>query len=315
VVKRRLLRAMAVGFVVAVMAIPSQAWAGLDPPSKPPPGCGSSCGTSDPPALKQGTVHNCNIVSSSSYLGLACAGTSDVQGQTVKEILGKDPVPKCWDVPLNPGELEAMGVENVPGPDGWTYYWARCLSGITKKSPSMDGATISVELHKIPNGGTVRTLTPNQTKLVGGAGDNGQIPFPVAGISPSDHPRVRQQVAFFDGTGGTVVVDAGAMTLRARVTGITVNPLGPGTGDEVSCAGRGQQVDVGDTPESRPGACWYAYQHSSARQNDQAYSAKITAHWTVDYQVLGGPWIVYNHFTKSQITMIPVTEIQTLVVN
>jgi len=42
----------------------------------------------------------------------------------------------------------------------------------------------------------------------------------------------------------------------------------------------------------------------------------MTAHWVVEVSADGGAtWTTFNRFDKSQITTIPVTEIEALVVN
>ena len=51
-----------------------------------------------------GTVGSCSVVSSPSYLGLAC-GSGGGASLTPKQILGKDPVPDCWHEPLTDAEL------------------------------------------------------------------------------------------------------------------------------------------------------------------------------------------------------------------
>ena len=75
-----------------------------------------------------------------------------------------------------------------------------------------------------------------------------------------------------------------------------------------------------DTPESAPGGCWYRYPESSAAQpqvTDEglpAYPVLITATWEVDVSV-DGVRERFNTFNKSSVSLVPVSEIQTLVVN
>jgi hypothetical protein len=263
-----------------------------------------------------GSVKNCAIVSSSSYLGMSCAG-SDGGGKTVKQILGPSDVPGCWDEPLTDTELAAMNVENKDGPDGWTYYWDKCLSGIdpVTKTIEPEGIKITVELKRIDHGDPVKTLDPRQWDLVRGLERNGNIPVPVAGVSPADHARVGGDVSFFDGTKDVVQVSVGTVVLRAHVESIDIEPLGPGREPKISCPDAGVVAQAGDTPQSRPNGCWYRYLRSSAGQERDAYPVQITAHWRVESSADGGATFTpFNSFTKSAITRIPVTEVQTLVV-
>lgn len=299
------------GFVVA--AAPS-AMADATPP--PPPPDANPSPTPDSGTPTYGTVKNCAIVSSSTYLGMSCAG-SDHGGKTVKQILGSSDVPGCWDEPLTDAELVAMNVHNEPGPDGWTYYWEKCLSGIDPKTKTVEpgGIAISVGLLPIQNGDPVKTLDARQQELVDGLAKNQNIPSPVAGVSPADHARVGGDVSFFDGTPGLVQVAVGSVLLRARVESIDVEPLGRGRAPMINCAGTGLVAHAGDTRESRPEGCWYRYLHSSAGQPMDEYPVQITAHWVVESSADGGATFKpFNQFTKSAITRVRVTEVQALVV-
>ena len=302
------------GALVVGLLSPDAAVAGFAPPTPPP--------TSDPPPSSDGgtptygTVKNCAIVSSSSYLGMSCAGSSN-NGHTVKEILGSSDVPGCWDEPLSDTELVAMNVQNSPGPQGWTYYWEKCLSGIDPKTKTLEpgGISISLELKRIEHGDPVKTLDANQQQLVDGLAQHGNIPVPVAGVSPSDHARVGQDVSFFDGTPDVVQVAVGSVLLRAHIESIDVEPLGAGRPAKVSCPGTGIVAQAGDTPQSRPDGCWYRYLHSSVGQQNDSYPVQITAHWVVESSADGGAtFTIFNRFTKSAVTRVPVTEIQALVV-
>jgi hypothetical protein len=265
---------------------------------------------------KYGTAGGCAIVSSSSYLGLSCAGSS-TGGRTVKQILGDSDVPDCWNEPLTDAELAAMNVSNKPGPDGWTYYWEKCLKGVDPetKTVSPEGMSITLGLRAIDHGDPVKTLDQHQQELVNGLAGNRSVPVPIAGVSPADHPRVGGDVSFFDGTADQVEVPAGAVVLRAQVDSIDIEPLGPGRAPKISCDGTGLIAKAGDTPTTRPGACWYRYLHSSAHQPEDAYPVQITAHWSVGVSIDGGvTFAPFNSFTKSQITTVEVTEVQALVV-
>lgn len=288
--------------------------AGFDPPTQPPTNDPNPDPDSGTPAY--GTVKNCAIVSSSSYLGMSCAG-SNGGGRSIKEILGPSDVPGCWDEALTVSELAAMNVENKPGPDGWTYYWEKCLSGIDPKTKKLEpeGIEITLELVRIDHGDPVKTLDVRQWELVNGLAQQGNIPVPVAGVSPADHARVGGDVSFFDGTSDIVQVQVGSVLLRAHIESIDVEPLGPGRAPKISCPGTGLVAQAGDTPQNKPNGCWYRYLRSSAGQMHEAYPVQITAHWSVESSADGGAtFTVFNRFTKSAVTRVAVTEVQALVV-
>jgi hypothetical protein len=284
------------------------------PPQEPGPVTGPAPTQSSSSAV--GQVSNCSVVSSPSFLGLSCGGDGSYTRKSVKEILKGDPVPGCWDEKLTDSELQAMDRQNG---NGSTWYWERCLTGINPKTLKIapGGVQISMSLKGIKDGDKVTTLTGNQAQLVNFYTKNDQIPLPIAAVSPMAHPRVGGWVSFFDGAERhEVVVQAGAVVLRAREVSIDVEPLGKGKGDVLSCAGSGYRAERGESPIDHPKACWYKYPRSSAEETDNAYPVNVTAHWDVDVSAGGvaGPFTPFNSFTKSMVTQIPVTEIQALVV-
>lgn len=268
-----------------------------------------------------GQVGNCSVVSSPAYLGLSC-GSASGDGLTVKQILKGDPVPGCWHEPLTEAELAAIGYENGPGASRW--FWERCLKGINRKTLQIEpgGIRFTIGLVSLGPGDPIHHLTAHQAALVEFHNDDQQIPAPVAIASPSARPRVGAWVSFFNGTEDEVTASAGAVQLRARITDIAVEPLGARApdADTVRCEGTGIRAASGDTPETLPGACWYRYEKSSSGQplvtaeGQPAYPVVITATWAVDV-VVGGTATPFNSFTKSQVTSLPVTEIQAIVVN
>jgi hypothetical protein len=270
-----------------------------------------------------GQVGNCAIVSTPAFLGLSC-GSATGAVVTAEEILDGDKVPGCWHEPLTDAELAAVGYQNTPGPDGSRWYWERCLKGIDPKTFEIapGGVRFTIGLVNIANGDPTRSLTRNQQRLVEFHGDDAQVPAPVAITSPSVRPRVGSWVSFFDGTEHEVSASAGAVSLRARVTGIEVEPLGASgpDGETVRCEGHGVRAELGDTPETLPEGCWYRYEQSSSGQplvNTEglpAYPVVITATWAVE-TVVNGSATPFNTFTKSQVTTLPVTEIQAIVVS
>lgn len=310
----RLLIAPVLALGVAGLAGVSPAAA--DSPFDPPPTDTGGSTTTDRPA-QQTTWHNCSIVSGPEYVGGVCAGSSS-EGKSVKEILGDDPVPDCWDDPVSDEQLAAMGKENVPGPDGYTYYWTHCLTGIDKKTKSREpgGIHISTELTRIPNGQKPRTLTANQQTLVDGVADQGNVPTPIAVVSPSDHPRVGLDVAFSNASAGEFYVNPLGAVIHAYVDHTYIEPLGAGRAPKIDCPGNGTVAQPGQTPKDGDGLCWYRYLHSSAGQPDDVYDVQITSHWVVEISATGQPGTYerLDDFMKSATTRIPVTEVQALVV-
>jgi hypothetical protein len=161
--------------------------------------------------------------------------------------------------------------------------------------------------------------------LVAIEGADDLIPFPVAVSSPLPKVRVNADVAFSDGSETSVgpVIRSGAgvgvVRMQARVIGFSVSPTGE-DGGKVKCAGGGVLVHAGDTPASVPGACWYRYVKSSAGQLDSRFPVSTTATWEIRYTAGAAntpwkDWKVLNTITKTQVTQLPVTEIQTLVTN
>jgi hypothetical protein len=239
---------------------------------------------------------------------------------SIKEILDGDPVPTCWHEPMTQAEKDALSLQDEPGPDGYTWYWKRCLTGVGKDGKVQPGGIGFTESwDPVPNDpvkfkDAFLELTVNQAKLIQVESRDGQIPYPVAGTSPSAVPRVNQHIAFFDGTDHEVTVSVGAVLMRARVESLTVHPEGEG-GPVLECQGPGVKVEAGDTPASKPDACWYQYKKSSAGEPEQMFAVPIEAHWGVDIRRANGSWVHFNDFTKKSVTQLRVTEIQALVVN
>lgn len=261
---------------------------------------------------------NCSIVSGPSYVGGVCAGSAS-EGKSVKEILGDDPVPDCWDEPVSADDMAALGVENVPGPDGYTYYWEHCLTGVNKKTkvPEPGGMHISTLLYARPNSKPPRTLTANQQQLVDGLADRGNVPAPVAATSPSAQPRVGLDLAFFNLSDGDFYVRPPGAVIHAHVDHTYVEPLGAGRLPKIDCPGNGTAASPGQRPATGDGLCWYRYLHSSAGQPDDVFDVQITSHWVVDISADGKPGTFerLDDFTKSATTLMSVKEIQALVVH
>lgn len=317
--------ATALGAAVAVAA-PAHAIdpGGGDPPPPPPPSDGGS--TEPPPSTggpytssgpSYGQVSNCSVVSTPNYIGLSC-GSGGAEVQTAGEyfkVKKKKDLPGCSHEPLGQAELDALQYENTPGPDGTTWYWEYCL-----KDPELDTPvnqiefTVSIVWIRNSENVEVDVLINQLVDL-----QSGSVPFPVAVATPSSRPRVGSWVSFVNGTDDQLTVSAGNVTLDARVIGMTVKPLGEGDPASVSCPGTGYAASKGDTPQTNPG-CWWKYAKSSSGQQlvnsegQPSYPVEITATWAVDV-IVGGNRQPFNTFQKSQVTALPVTEIQALVVS
>lgn len=292
-----------------------------------PPPTTVSTGGSGPTRSEDVPSTPCHIVSSSSYIGASCGSFTGGKGPSIGEILGKEKLPTCWNEPMTQAEKDAIGLEDSAGR---TFWWKRCLHGITKKGKDYviapGGVTFSMGYQSYPDDQTglkegdpdwllrLTDLGPGQRKLVDSQRSDGQIPYPVIATGPTSFPRVNQDVAFFDARAEVVTVAVGGVTLRARESSLDIKPRGA-DGPTLKCAGDGVKVAKGDTPLTRPGACWFRYDRSSAGQPDEQYQIAVEAHWVVDYRVGNGAWREFNAFTKSAVTTLRVNEIQSLVVS
>jgi hypothetical protein len=287
-----------------------------DPPHKEPPVVEPDPSTTDGPADNL-DWHGCTIVSGPQYIGGVCPGSKS-EGKAVAEILGSDPVPDCWDERVSDEDLAAMDKQNVAGPDGYTYYWHRCLKGVDKKTKKLEPGGMHIETWLVPidNGTPPKTLTANQQTLVDGVADRSNIPTPVAVVSPSDHPRVGLNVAFLNGSKGTLDVNPLGAVIHAYVDHTYIEPLGKDVAPKIDCPGNGTPAQPGQTPVAGDGLCWYKYTHSSAGQAEDAYHVRITSHWVVEISATGAPGTFerLDDFTKSAISQVPVTEVQALVI-
>lgn len=319
--RRMLQRSALTGIVtvtsLAVFALPAGAQ-GAPPTGPTPPPSGPPPRSNQAPPAPGGTVSRgigkCHVISSPDFLGVSCGDVRGGGKKTIKEILGGDPLPGCWNEPMSAQEKQALNLEDTPGPLGYTYWWQKCLHGINPKTLQVEkgGVQLSWGWVAIPNTkGKVVILTKNQRKLIESEAGQGMIPTPLAAISPSGSPVVNQQVAFFDGTGHELTVDAGGLKLRATVTGLKVLPADDGS--STSCPGAGVQVKAEDSRSDDPGACWYHFRHSSAGQPGGRFSGSITASWVVDYSTDGGrSWHKLNSFAKTGLSSQQVDEIQAL---
>ena len=291
-----------------------------------PPSSTVSTGGSGPVKSQDVASTPCHIVSSASYIGASCGSFHGGKGPSIKEILGKEKLPTCWNEEMSAAEKEAIGVEDS---GGRTFWWKRCLQGITTKGKDYviapGGVSFTMGYQSYPDDQTglkeddpdrllrLVDLGPGQRKLVDSQRKDGQIPYPVIATGPSAYPRVNQDVAYFDAEAEAVTVAVGGVTLRAREASLVLTPQGD-DGTALTCTGSGVKVVRGDNPANRPAACWYRYDRSSAGQPDDQYQIAVDAHWVVEYRVGAGAWQEFNAFTKSATTTLRVNEIQSLVV-
>ncbi len=264
------------------------------------------------------SIGNCHVVSTPDYLGESCGSVKGGSKKTIKQILGKDPLPTCWNEPMSAQEKSALNLQDTPGPEGSTYWWQKCLQGINAKTLQAEkgGIKISYGWVAIPNtpkpgDQKVVILTARQKQLIESEAGETMIPAPLAAIAPSGSPVVNQQVAFFDGTKHEVSLNEGGLELQATVTKLSVQPANDNS--STSCPGAGVDVSADDSKSSEPKACWYHFTHSSADQPDHRFSGTISASWVVRYSTDGGKhWQELNHFTKQGLSSQQVNEIEAL---
>jgi len=242
---------------------------------------------------------------------------------TVGEILAGDPLPVCWDTALTPDELTTDRLTNTAT---YTWFSRQCLTGIGP-SPAYtigpDGPSITHAIIALPAGSTPPTLTTNQQHLVGlYAAGRGDYPAVIAIPNNSGVARVNQQVAFHGAPAATPVETVGGTAMQARVTHLTIHPLGSGNTATTDCTGAGASTSLTDTPTiTAPGTvCWYQFHTSSVDQPDQKFPMTVTATWEVRYTTNPNqPW---NNWTTlgtnihtTNTTNQKVTQIQTIVIN
>jgi hypothetical protein len=293
-------------------------------PGSPPPTDGSPQST---------TVKSCRLFAAPDSFGLSCGGGHDTF-LTVRQILGGDPLPTCWDDALPPdlkAKYDPIAAQRIAAGTKGAFYLEICLHGVDPQTLQVlpGGIHYSQTVQWIPDGREPKTLTDRQRRLVATSDQQATIPLPVVASSPSVIPRVGQDVSFwvsnqhvagplrFAGAG------VGQVLMRARLVYLQVTP-DPTDGTTVGCPGAGVVATRTDTPTSRPDGCWWRYRRSSASQPGQsnpdpgngtslpAYDVQAVATWVVEYDANGG-WRRLATFERRQALEQPVTEIQTLV--
>jgi len=321
--------------LVALCAYASPASAGFggQPPTAPtPPPSGSSGGSSGAPAHRNDG--GCSLYATSSSFGLSCLTVRGTDhAKTVKQILAGDPASFCWDELIPADELaDKYGYVEIPQSP---YYVHSCMTGLDVNSTlyvqpgvHLDQKVIEIargapdcprDAHKrIPEaltGFCVMTLTHNQQTVVSATDlADGQIPGITIVTEPSTKVRTNEAVAYVDaGTDGdhatvTPRYQVGGVTMWAEMGTYSILPYGP-DGVRQPCKGT-EQVGRGDTPDSKPDACWWTYPLSSAGQPNQVYPFRAEAGWTVYYRDGAGTHTLAS-FLKYDDLELPVSDIQT----
>lgn len=268
-------------------------------------------------------VGGCHLYAGTGGFGEACLGSGSSSHLSVKQILGGDPVPTCWDVPLTAAELAQLETdEQYLDLAHFDYYWQRCLQGISANYKITWPVTVTSQLYPLPKGTPPVTLTTGGQHLIDyyASGSN-DYPIATAVASPSVRVRTNEDVAFHAVPDSSDQVAVGGVVMQARVTHLSVAPLGA-DGPSVGCAGSGLTVSPADTPASTaPGAaCWYAFARSSAAQPDDEYPMQVTATWAVRYTTdPAAPWsswtLLNDNIQVTSTTNQTVNDIQTMVIN
>jgi hypothetical protein len=281
---------------------------------------------------RHGTAGGCALYGGPAGFGVACAGASG-QFATASQILAGHPLPGCWDG--EDGDGQPLTGDDLDGLDTTAFDWylQTCLTGMNPATLQVlpGGVKFSVQVIFLPKdaktcpSSSPQPLTPdpcvivldaNQKLLVRAQGGDQGIPNPTALATPGGTVVVNKAIAFKDETATKVdPIAVGGIQMQAVMTSYRVYPLGRGNGqDSVSCSGT-VAAGAHDSPASLPSACWYDYQQSSASQPGTKFGAYAVASWTVQYSLDGGAnWTNFNSFTKTGDTLIPVSEIQTVIV-
>ena len=263
----------------------------------------------------------CRIYGGQGGFGMRC-GALTGGGLSARAILGGDPLPDCWQEDL-PGDLvdqyAPQEQQRLAAGDRGRFVLETCLVGVDERTYTATpdfGFTEKVEW--LPAGQPPEQLTANQRRLLAIWGDSRTIPLPSVVTSPTIRPRVGQDVAFSVRNGdevGPIGFDrpgpGGVVRMQATLVYLRVVPE-PGAAP-VRCDGPGIQVTATDTRQSRPEACWATYDRSSAAQPQQRYAVRAVALWLIQYQT-GGVWNDLTVVEKEQTALVPVSEVQTVVV-
>ena len=316
---------------------------GAPPPPAPTQGSGGSQSASSGGSA-QATVKTCHLYANPSGYGLSCVAPGSGAGSaSIRTILGKEPLPDCFDTVISPATMAAQYPEYAPV-KGSHHYVHTCITGLDPNSDPtnqpgehfnnavitiVDGAPACFNYdeahHKATpftpeqRGRCVMSLTPKQHQVVNGLqSDDGQIPDITIASQPSTRVRTNEDVAYVDtenasnGSGTrTPDLTVGGVTLYAVMDRFKIYPYGPDGTSEV-CDGT-QQIGADDTRATKPHACWWTYTRSSGDQPGLTYPFLAEADWTVHYQADGVDHKLVS-FQKPDEIQLPVYDIQTLVV-
>lgn len=339
-------------FPLLVLSSPAAAW---DPPSGDPGDVHV-----DDNGQATGVRYGCRVSAGPAYLGLSCPGVNsgltreqifcshpklrfrnkdkykpkDVYGRPRSELKENEKewghykgclqLRECWEErPVTKKEMAEMKLD---AEEGFTYYWRYCLRGIDLDPPYHGDPEISTEVYKKPDGEEIVKITEQQEQLLEPHESNNSVPRPFAVAAPNPNVLVYRPVAFYDWRSeqlqdDSMEVPAGDVYLKAVVSRTKVEPMGAGKGSGTAeCDGHGVKVQPGDTPESKPGACWYTYEQSSAGEDGDVYHVNMTTHWKVYVLRRGAEGTLsednfFTEFDKSAVTRVPVREVQTVVIH
>ncbi len=330
----RILLAAVAGCLCLALAAPAFADVGgydPGPGSHHGAGPGNQSGSGSP---TQKAVKTCSLYATSSNFGMSCITGSSGDVTTVKEILGKDPVPTCWDDRISDADL-ASKYQYTQNPDA-PYYLHTCITGLQLDNSLyyQPDAQLNQQVIEIPKdakpcprpftadmtGKCVMWLTHNQHQVVSATQSRAaQIPGITITTQPSTKIRTNEDIAYVDAAtdenGNRITrtpdYQVGGVTMWGQLNSYKIYPYGP-DGPSYPCNGT-EQVGRGDTRQTKPDACWWTYPQSSARQPNQVYPFRAEADWTVYYST-GGAAQVLAQFQKYDDLTLPVYDIQTLVV-
>lgn len=264
-------------------------------------------------------VRTCSLYAGGGSYGMTCRGAGSGSASYAEILAGEEP-PDCWHEPVPedfrvpryaPEDLDETG---HPKPGRW---WLRtCLVGGLGPGP----LEFSQEPEYLVRPEEPIRLTERQRLVLVGQFESRNIPEPFVELSPSATPRVLQSVAFsippVNRTGETIQVSGpgiGTVSMRARMTDLTIYPKGERPEPRVSCPDGGVRVELGETRATTPEACWYEWDRSSAHRSRGRYPVQSEATWVVEYEA-GAGWTTLGTFMRDLTNLQPVTEVQTIVV-
>lgn len=310
-----MVRIPAAAVVAAALLALGTASAHADP-GFDPPGDGSLRPSTSGHSVSVG--NGCRVYGSSNGYGGYCNAV-DGKGKTVEQILQDAGIPACWnELPSEvlADDYAAMKQERLLAGERGDYYVRVCIRFDADDNPIFDTGP-----EWIPFPGRPVLLTQAQLDLIA-IYNRRELPAPTVHVSPVSQPRVFQPVAFsldpieptaIDPTPYEIVIARGGVrvTVRATLNGVEFVPA---DGVTLPCLGWGVVVGPADTPATRPDACWWTFNHSSAAQLDQVYKVHATAFWQIEYEVGGVVQPIGVYPKELGDLSVRVTEVQTVVV-